>query len=77
MYQKSSIKTYFNMDTNSKFCVFYVKQIVFCPKHDIVISRFTETQFGDVVLSLKIYIFEFKFYTDNYVVIYIILRYFF
>ena len=76
MYQKSSIKTYFNMDTNSKFCVFYVKQIVFCPKHDIVISRFTETQFGDVVLSLKIYIFEFKFYTDNYVVIYIILRYF-
>ena len=46
------------MDTNSKFCVFYVKQIVFCPKHDIVISRFTETQFSDVVLSLKIYIFE-------------------
>ena len=64
------------MDTNSKFCVFYVKQIVFCPKHDIVISRFTETQFSDVVLSLKIYIFEFKSYTDNYVVIYIILRYF-
>ena len=64
------------MDTNSKFCVFYVKKIVFCPKHDIVISRFTETQFSDVVLSLKDYIFEFKFYTDNYVVIYIILRYF-
>ena len=52
------------MDTNSKFCVFYVKQIVFCPKHDIVISCFTETQFSDVVLSLKIYIFEFTFYTD-------------